>query len=150
MQIFDAVGCDTTITGTRIGRLTIESGVTCLAEEARILGPVTVRPGAGRIATGADIIGPVSANGALTVQLLGGRLLGPVTIDGTTGRAAVLDALVVGPVRLTGNTTGITPIEVVSNMIAGPLQCTGNSPSPADNGLPNSVVGPASGQCAEF
>ncbi len=148
LQVFDALDCDATITGTHVGPLTITSGVTCLADGARVIGPVSVRPGTGLIAQGAMVVGPVSSREALTAQLLDSEIIGPVTISGTTGRAAVEDARVVGPLRLTGNATGTTPIVVSANTVIGPLACSGNLPAPVNRGLANDITGPASGQCA--
>lgn len=141
-QVFKAASCDTTIEGTRVGRLAVTSGITCLAEGARIVGPVSVSPGAGLISTGASITGPISATGARTVQLLGGEVVGPVTIDGSYGRVAIAGARITGPVRLSGNVTGETSIDVMANTITGPLACNANEPAPVDNGLPNTVTGP--------
>ena len=40
--------------------------------------------------------------------------------------------------------------EVEGNHIFGPLACTGNSPEPTNDGLPNVVFGPEWGQCKGF
>jgi hypothetical protein len=145
-QVFKAASCDSTIEGTRVGRLAVTSGITCLAEGARIVGPVSVSPGAGLISTGASITGPISASGARTVQLLGGQVVGPVTIEGTYGRVALSGARIIGPVRLSGNATGETSIDIMANTITGQLACNANQPAPVDNGLPNNVTGPVSCQ----
>lgn len=124
--------------------------MTCLAAGARVVGPVTVRPGGGLIATSATIVGPVSATGARSVQLLDTQVLGPVTITGTTGRAALCGSRIVGPVRLVDSDTGPVAVVVAGNVVTGPLACTGNRPAPVNQGRPNSVTGPATGQCAEL
>ena len=118
--------------------------MTCLAQGARIISRVTVAPGAGLISTGATIVGPVSASGARTLQLLGGRVTGPVTIEGTYGKVALTSAQIVGTVRISGNTTGETSIDIMANTIVGQLACSANEPAPVDNGLPNSVIGSTS------
>ncbi len=90
----------------------------------------------------------MSASGARTVQLLGGRVTGPVSIERGYGRVALIGTRITGPVRLSGNTTGDTSIDVMANTIVGQLACAANEPAPVHNGLPNSVTGPAPGQCA--
>ncbi len=52
-----------------------------------------------------------------------------------------------GPVTLTGN-LGSTAPAVEANHIGGPLACLANTPPSTDNSQPNTVTGPASGQCA--
>jgi hypothetical protein len=49
-----------------------------------------------------------------------------------------------GPVSLTGNAGTV----VTATTVGGPLACTGNTPAPSNNGLPDTVGGPAAGQCA--
>ena len=39
-------------------------------------------------------------------------------------------------------------LEVEANSIAGGLACSGNNPTPINDGTPNSVAGYRSGQCA--
>lgn len=148
IQIFDTVTCTSTITGTHVGPLRVTTGVTCLAEGARVVGPVTVRPGAGLISIGATVVGPISATGAQTVQLLGSTITGPVSVVGAVDRVAIHGSRVTGPVSLVANTTGTTPIVVSDNTVVGPLACSGNQPSPVNGGLANNVTGPMSGQCA--
>ena len=65
-----------------------------------------------------------------------------------TGQVSVTNAQVAGPVSLTGNATGTTPIVLGDNTIGGGLSCTGNAPPPVNNAQPNAVSGPESGQCA--
>jgi hexosaminidase len=57
--------------------------------------------------------------------------------DSTVGRAVTLR-------------TNIESTLVSANQIGGALTCTGNQPPPVDNGLPNTVSGPRSGQCAKL
>jgi hypothetical protein len=42
----------------------------------------------------------------------------------------------------------VPPIVVSGNLIVGPLSCSGNQPPPVNEGVPNQVIGPKSGQCA--
>jgi beta-glucosidase-like glycosyl hydrolase len=55
-----------------------------------------------------------------------------------------------GPVNLRDSSTGVRAIVVSGNRITGPLSCTGNEPPPVNNGVPNNVTGPQSGQCADL
>ncbi|MFC0548541.1 GH92 family glycosyl hydrolase [Kutzneria chonburiensis] len=133
--------CATTIDGTVNGPLTVK-GVTCVT--GTVNGPVTVSPGASLYAFGGAIGGPVSASGAAAVVLLGTHVSGPVSIVGTTGETSIETARVDGPVSLTNNAGAV----VTATTVGGPLACTGNTPAPADNGLADTVGGPAAGQCS--
>jgi hexosaminidase len=137
--------CTTTVSGNHRGPLVVDAGVTCLAG-ATVSGPVVVRPGGSLISTGASIHGPVTAAGAVTVELLGGSVSGPVNITGTTGDVIVERVGISGPLVLAGTATGPAPV-VAGNTIAGPLSCTANTPAPVNNDVPNTVRGPATGQC---
>jgi hypothetical protein len=136
-----------TLSGRHTGPLVVSSGVACLAD-ATVLGPVTVGPGATLIATGSTITGPVNATAAAGVFLTGSRLLGPVRISGTSGAVVVAGATVVGVLQLSDNhTVGGVPL-VAGNRVIGPLRCNGNVPAPVNLEIPNTVVGPRTGQCA--
>ncbi len=165
-------GCATTITGSHAGPLTIGSGVTCLAG-ATVSGPVKITAGAvvsvassrlagplsasdpGSLAVcGSTVSGPVSVSGATGLVLLGGTagspcgqdaISGPVTLSGNTGGLTLTGNTISGPASISGNSGGAV---VAGNTIDGPLSCSGNNPAPADNGQPNTVQGPASGQCS--
>ncbi len=159
--------CDTTITGTRFGPVTVSSGLTCV-DNATILGPVTVRAGAGLIMTGGLIAGPVSASGATQFTLSGTQVYGPISVSGTTGAVVLDKAKIAGPVSLSGNKAGVKldtatiagPVSVTGNTggaaviagntINGPLSCSGNDPAPGNDNRKNTVRGPASGQCAKL
>jgi hypothetical protein len=148
IQVFNTVGCDRTVAGIHLGRLTVDSGVTCLADGATVLGPVEVKAGAGLVATGATVLGRVTANGARVVQFSDATVVGPVSVSGTTTRLSIVDSRFLGPVSVTGTATGATPTVVSANTVIGSLTCTGNQPPPADGGRPNAVVGRATGQCS--
>jgi hypothetical protein len=148
LQVFNEVRCDRTVTGIRVGTLNVDTGVTGLAENATIIGPVNVRPGASLVATGANLVGPVSTDGAAVVELLGGTVAGPVSIAGTTARVALVEARFVGPLRLTRNGTAGTQLVLAANTVVGPVTCTDNQPTPINHGRYNTVIGPATGQCA--
>jgi hypothetical protein len=150
LQVFDAVDCTRTVTGSHTGALRITGGVTCLADGASVTGPVTVGSGAGLVSTGASVEGAVTATGAATVQLLDSSVVGPVRVSGTTTRVAIAGTTVTGPVNVVNNTTGATPIVISDNRVVGPLACSGNQPPPVNGGLANDVTGPRSGQCARL
>ncbi len=137
--------CTSTVTGRHNGPLAV-SGVTCL-DGATVSGPVTVAAGASLLSLDSTIAGPLSAAGASAVHLYTTTVRGPVSISGASGSVAVVDSTVRGPVSLANNTTGdIEPI-VARSTVNGPLACSGNVPAPIDLGAPNTVRGPASGQC---
>ncbi len=54
---------------------------------------------------------------------------------------------VLGRVSVT-NTAG--PSVIGGNRIIGRLECSGNEPPPVNNGFPNSVLGPKTGQCSDL
>jgi 5'-nucleotidase len=160
--------CTTTVTGSRSGPLTITSGLTCL-ENATISGPVTVKAGASLRATGGSITGPVTATSPGSFTISGTTINGSVTVTGATGAVLIsqarinspvqvsdstggvrLDTITASaPVRVTGN-TGSQPVVVAANSLTGPLACSGNTPAPVNENRPNTVGGPASGQCARL
>ncbi|HET9611175.1 MAG TPA: hypothetical protein VFP06_16310 [Acidimicrobiales bacterium] len=138
--------CTSTVSGPHDGALEV-TGTTCL-DGATVSGPVTVRPGGSLLALGSSISGPVTATSASAVHLFESTVTGPLTISGTTGSVAVVDSSIDGPATLRNNATGdVAPI-VAASTVSGPLSCTGNTPAPIDLGAPNSVSGPATGQCA--
>ncbi|WP_404825721.1 GH92 family glycosyl hydrolase [Plantactinospora soyae] len=135
--------CTRAVTGSRSGPLTVSTGVTCLSG-ATVRGPVTVRAGAALYVDGGSIAGPVSATGAAAVVLHDVEVGGPVSVVGTSGAVGIERASIGGPVTLVGNAGPL----VAATTIGGPLSCVVNEPAPVGNGLPNTVRGPAGGQCA--
>ncbi|MFY1669737.1 GH92 family glycosyl hydrolase [Plantactinospora sp. WMMB334] len=140
-----AAACTSTLTGRRKGPLTVSTGVVCLAG-ATVTGPVVVRAGATLRVDGGRITGPVSAVGAAEVVLRDVEVGGPVSVVGTSGNVGIERADVGGPVTLIGNAGAL----VAASGVGGPLSCLLNDPAPVGNGLPNTVRGPASGQCAHL
>ena len=136
-----------TLTGRHDGPLVVASGVACLVG-ATVQGPVSVLPGATLIATGSSVVGPVTATGAAGVFLTDSVVAGPVQVSGTTGAVVIADAFVAGPVQLSANTTAGGAALVASNTITGPLRCSANTPAPVNMEIPNTVLGPRTGQCA--
>jgi 5'-nucleotidase len=78
--------------------------------------------------------------------------MGPLTVSGSTAGAELSGNTISGPVNVTRN-AGTAPgadqggLEVESNRVSGSLSCSANS-SASDDGAPNTVTGPATGQCA--
>lgn len=114
--------CDQRIDGRHTGGLRV-TDVLCVTG-AELAGPVQVTSGGSLVLTDSTVVGPVTTEGAGTVQLRSSHITGPVSITGTSG--AVL---------------------VAGNEIVGPLRCTDNAAQPSNGGEPNSVSGPATGQC---
>ncbi|GAA2709902.1 ExeM/NucH family extracellular endonuclease [Micromonospora olivasterospora] len=160
--------CTTTITGKYSKPLVVTAGLTCL-ENATVSGPVRVDPGASLVVTGGSIAGPVSAVRPVLFEVDGAIITGPLTVTGATGGVEISEGKVTGPVSLTANTggvrldgvtitgpvtltgnTGSQPVVVAANTIGGPLGCSGNSPAPGNDNRPNTVRGPATGQCAKL
>ena len=170
------VGCTQIVSGTISAPLQIGAGVTCIIG-GTIAGSVSISAGAVLIATGATISGPLRGQGAAQIVVCDSSIAGPVSVSGSTGSVRIGSAtaggsppcggnVIMGSVTLTGNAGGAElgtntiagqviltanggPAAVVAaNTIAGPLSCTANSADPTDNGQPNTVNGPASGQCA--
>ncbi|HEY8472370.1 MAG TPA: S8 family serine peptidase [Natronosporangium sp.] len=139
--------CGRTVHGELAGPVFANAGLTCLSYGSEVIGPVTVRAGASLFADGATITGPVSATGAAAVELSDSTVAGPVYLAGVTGRVALVGNQVAGPVTLIGNLTAPEPIVVAGNTVIGRLACVDNQPPPVNNGLPNQVTGPVSGQC---
>jgi hypothetical protein len=144
--------CTTTFTGNHVGAVTVSSGTTCF-EGARQVGKVTVEPGAGLFATDSRFVGPVSASGASNVTVCGSAVAGAVDLTGSSAvrlgdpLAACAPNAVVGSVTVTGT---VGPTVIAGNVITGSLACSGNDPAPVNNGEPNVVLGPKTGQCAEL
>ncbi|MCP2166472.1 glycoside hydrolase family 43 protein [Goodfellowiella coeruleoviolacea] len=135
--------CTTVLTGQRPGPLTLTSGVTCLTGAA-VGGPVRVGRGAALVAVDSVIAGPVHADRGQALWLSGGRVAGGVDVSGATGPVRLDRVSVAGPVSVSGATGGVV---IERSTLRGPLACTGNTPPPTDNGRPNQVRGPATGQC---
>lgn len=169
------VSCPNTVSGTVSAPLKIGPGVTCITG-GTIAGPVSISAGATVILTGATIYGPLSAQSAAQIVVCDSTIAGPISVSGSGGSVLIGSAaagrspacggnVILGPVTLTGNSGGVElganmiagqvtltgnggPAPVVAaNTIAGPLSCAANAAQPTDNGQPNTVHGPALGQC---
>lgn len=165
--------CGASLAGTvtlanTIGPLTVGGGlpgVTCAADQ--ISGSLTVTDSSppsclpGTACTPPVTIGPATIAGP--VQLSGntaGVTMTHVTMSGPLTATANLEApffgpvvhvvfddnTISGPVTLNDNDS----LTVSANTIYGNLACTANTPAPGDAGSPNTVSGPATGQCAHL
>ncbi|HEU5110733.1 MAG TPA: hypothetical protein VFT95_19510, partial [Micromonosporaceae bacterium] len=137
--------CTDTITGRHTGPLIVSTGVTCL-DRAQVTGPVLIRQGASLVASNATVSGPVMATGAATVELLNSTVRGPVTVSGSTANVTVVGGRIDGPVVLSANNTPI----LAGATVNGPVLCAGNTPAPNNLQAPNTIRGPATGQCAQL
>jgi hypothetical protein len=140
--------CDARVTGRREGPLAVTGGVTCLSG-ATVEGPVTVSAGAGLVVEDSTVAGPLRAERPTFVHVTGSTVTGPLEIDGATDDVMLVRNTFGGPVRVDGTRA---PGEVVisDNTVGGPLECSGNGAAPSDDGTPNRIAGPASGECAEM
>ncbi|WP_219470983.1 GH92 family glycosyl hydrolase [Nonomuraea rhizosphaerae] len=134
--------CTRTISGTHNGSLTVSSGVTCLAAGAHVTGSVVVRGGASLAGLSATVDGAVAATGAEQVTLADTTVGGPLAAT-SVKELSLERSSFGGPVALVGNTGPV----IAASTVKGPLTCAGNTPAPVGNGLPNTVSGPALGQC---
>ncbi|WP_018216418.1 GH92 family glycosyl hydrolase [Salinispora vitiensis] len=137
--------CTKTVNGTITGPLKVDSGVTCLSE-ATVNGPVTVRSGAALHAVASTISGPIAANGAEAVVLREVQLGGALAVSQVTGEVSIERTTVGGSAVLTQNQAPV----IAAASVGGPLSCSRNTVAPTDNGVPNSVRGPTSGQCGDL
>ena len=141
-----APACTTTIADKVVGAVSVRSGVTCVKAGAEITGAVSVSRGASLYATGATLRAAVTATGAGTVSLLHTTVSGPVTVAGS-GPVSLEDSTLSSAVTLLNNRTATV---VADNTIGGPLTCSGNQPTPVNNGLPNAVGRLRLGQCGKL
>ncbi len=135
--------CTTTIGDTIKGSITVKSGVTCLTATASVSGDVTVKKGASLRILGATVKGDVTATNAAAVSVLGATVNGNLKVTGS-GPVSVEAGHVGGTVTLGSNAISTL---VSANTIKADLKCSGNTPAPVDNDLPNTVRGSKTGQC---
>jgi hypothetical protein len=142
--------CDRTIGGDHPGPVFVANGLTCLAYGSEVSGPVTVAADASLYGSGATVTGVVAARGAARVELSRSTVDGPVFLSDGTAQVVLAGNHVTGMVSVVGNVTGLEPIVVAGNTVGGRLVCVDNQPPPVNNGHPNLVRGPASGQCRDL
>ncbi|CAM3998790.1 M64 family metallopeptidase [Nocardiopsis rhodophaea] len=161
----DDPACTETVIGVHRGDLDVNDGTVCL-DGATVVGGVTVEPGASVIAQGTTVTDGLTADGATTVRIADTKVTGAVHIMGTTAETSLLGSDLIGPVLLRGNAQTPSPdwtaswptkvagerygVIVAGNRLRRGIDCTGNTPSVTDFGAPNSVTGPATGQCGDL
>ncbi|TVT47687.1 choice-of-anchor D domain-containing protein, partial [Amycolatopsis rhizosphaerae] len=123
---------------------------TVLAPGTWVLGPVVITGQGALDVENATITGPVTATSGTGLRMCGSTVTGPVTVSGMTGTVTVggpgcAPNSIQGPVTVNA-TSGHSTIG--GNTITGSLSCSGNNPPPTNAGLPNTVYGPRTGQCA--
>jgi hypothetical protein len=115
---------------------------------SRVNGTTTIQNGRGKV-----LIGAAVDDGSTGCP--GNTLHGGVTISSNVAAIEIEGDWITGPVTLVGNEGAAfegsdVGAEIELNRISGPLTCASNSPAPVDDGLPNAVTGPESGQCVGF
>jgi hypothetical protein len=154
--------------GTQIfGKVTISGAGSLDAEGATIRGGLTATSGTGLRVCSSTVNGRTNIAGIHGVIVIGdagddgnpacgaNTLRGPVTLTGNTGSLELGGNQIPSSVTVTNNNTTITTApenttttEIEANQISGNLACTGNTPPPTNDGLPNTVTGTRTGQCA--
>jgi 5'-nucleotidase len=81
------------------------------------------------------------------VLLEKGKVSGPVSVTASGGGVRIDTITASGPMLVSGN-SGTAPVVVAANKVSGPLACLLNTPAPVNESRPNTVRGPATGQCA--
>jgi hypothetical protein len=152
----------TCVSGANVaGNLTVPAGATLILTNSTVRGTVRATRAAGVTICGTTIhsslyvahaTGPVLVGDAgddLT-SCRGNTISGRVTLTGNTANTE-LGADHASSVSFNNNTGPSGPEsqpEVEGNTVAGHLACSGNDPSITNGGIPNSVTGAETGQCA--
>ena len=117
-----------------------------IACDSAFHGTVDITGSTGEVRFGADGAGtpPCDGNHVSGPVILGGTNAG----DGNTGGLLIGGNVIQGPLLLVDNTAPMgKSLKVEANRIQGPLDCTGNTPTPVDGGLINRGT-PGYDQCA--
>jgi alpha-tubulin suppressor-like RCC1 family protein len=154
--------------GTHVfGIVTIRGNGSLDAEGATIQGALTATGGTGLRMCSSTVTGPTSISGMNGVILIGdagddgspgcgaNTLRGTVTLTGNAGSLELGGNQIQAAVTVNNNHTttistppeNATTTEIEANRIFGTLACTGNTPPPTNDGKPNTVIGPRTGQC---
>ncbi|MFI6156272.1 FG-GAP-like repeat-containing protein [Kitasatospora sp. NPDC051170] len=175
-SITQQVGCERTITGPA-GSVLATGTSTCLVDataDAVVVRPGAAlfvsRSTVGTITSrGASFLGVCASTVTGSVQVgdstgfvvigdpvdegcAGNRIDGSVVLKDNTG-GLVLDDDRIGGSTVVDGTTGAGPFPrddralITANTVGGSLACSGNTPPPGDDGRPNAVGGPRTGQC---
>ncbi len=84
------------------------------------------------------------------MELLNSTVTGPVLITGTSQDVTIVGGRFVGPILLSDNHTGDRAGILSGTTVTGPVLCSGNTPAPENLRAPNTISGPAGGQCASL
>ncbi len=165
--------CEQTITGRHDGPVTAGAGGLCLID-ATVNGPVSVADGGRLVVQDSEVTGPVATSGASAVSICGSQVRGPVRVAGSTAAVAVGDttsgcapSTIVGPLSITDTSGHVVvdrsdvtgPVTISGNSsrqatvlsgltVRGSLSCSQNTAAPTDSGVPLTVDGARTGQCA--
>ena len=159
-----------TVSGsTCVNSATVNGGITVLPGAALSLTNSTVNGGVsssgatavtscGNLIHGASTVRTTSGyvligdNGDDGLSCAGNDIRGHLTLNANAGQLELGGNHVAGGVTIS-NTSGIGPnvenliSEIEGNQISGQLSCTNNTPSPINDGRPNTTTGDRSGQC---
>jgi len=149
------------------GSITISTGAAVSISDSQLNGSISATGGLALTICGSTVHGSVGVNGSAKYVLIGdagddgtpacagNTLTGTTMISGSKGQVEFGGNKVTGSVILndssgTGPDEETTASEIEANTIGGSISCTGNTPPPTNDGHPNKITGPASGQCAGF
>jgi hypothetical protein len=138
--------CSAILRGNVSGSLTVGSGLSCL-DEASVARNVSVAPGAGLAVADSSVSSSLMSNRASTLRVIRSVVGASVTATNGSGRLDLVDNEVGESIILLTNRTSDAAL-VSGNIVADALNCRSNEPPPVDGGRPNTVSGPALGQCA--
>lgn len=139
----------TAVTGNK-GHVTLGVGTWCVS--ANVAGGVTISQGANVLITYSTIAGHVTANQPASLLLCSSKTGGGVSVTAATGPVTIGNPAGNCPGNTIAGTTSLTSNKggskiVGANKIGGHLICSGNVPSPTNNGQPNTVTGYRTGDC---
>jgi len=164
------------LNATQNGQVTVEPGAALSVTNSTVNGTVTATSPSGvrycgstehgaltvTGATGPVVLGDggncaadtipsvVTVTGAAApVSVFGLKQNGTLTLENDTDEVTFVGSQIAGLVHVNNNAVPApAQITVSGNTVTGSLDCSGNDPAPADNGVVNTVSGTASGQCA--
>ncbi|WP_369185345.1 FG-GAP-like repeat-containing protein [Streptomyces sp. Y1] len=173
------IGCERTITGPA-GSVVATGPSTCLVDataDAVVAEPgaalfVTRSTVGSLVSHGAAFLGVCASTVTGSVEVdgssgfvaigdpvdegcAGNRIDGSVVLTDNAGGLALVDNRIGGSTVVDG-TSGAGPFphddraRIAANTIAGSLACSGNTPPPSDDGRPDTVSGPRTGQCEKL
>ena len=154
----------TCVFNTSIGaNVTVSSGASVALIGVSVGNSLSVASAGDVTVCGSTVHGAVSISGSSNMVLVGdggatncaGNTLSTVSISSNTGGLAVSANVIGGSAAIQNNrapsaatSTRSNSIIIAGNSVAGSLACSGNTPTPTDSGVANTVSGARSGQCA--